>query len=163
MIPFKIIRKFISIIDPIKICPEEESDNIYRFRKEIPDTWDEYYVSSVHVREDRKYEWEGLGLNYLEIHLKKENDVQTPCPFTMKDLKPYISTINRISVCDSQTLCYENYGSIEYVGEEYDNMYAYGFGPRLIDWWDKEHNSLELITMLEIMISKEPREDMKVE
>lgn len=29
MIPFKIIRKFISIIDPIKICPEEESDNIY--------------------------------------------------------------------------------------------------------------------------------------
>lgn len=55
MIPFKIIRKFISIIDPIKICPEEESDNIYRFRKEIPDTWDEYYVSSVHVREDNKY------------------------------------------------------------------------------------------------------------
>ena len=29
MIPFKIIRKFISIIDPIKICPEEESNNIY--------------------------------------------------------------------------------------------------------------------------------------
>ena len=35
MIPFKIIRKFISIIDPIKICPEEESDNIYRFRNMV--------------------------------------------------------------------------------------------------------------------------------
>ena len=117
----------------------------------------------MHVREDNKYRWEGRALNYLEIYLKKENDIQTSLPFTVKDLKPYISTINRISVCDSETLYYENYGSIEYVGEEYDNMYVYGFGPRLIDWWDKKHNCLEIISMLEIMVSKEPREDMKVE
>lgn len=107
MIPFKIIRKFISRIDPIAIHLEKEKVNIYRFRMEIPDTWDEYYVSSVHVREDNKYRWEGRALNYLEIYLKKENDIQTSLPFTVKDLKPYISTIDRISVCDSQTLCYE--------------------------------------------------------
>ena len=75
MIPFKIIRKFISRIDPIAIHPEKEKVNIYRFRMEIPDTWDEYYVSSVHVREDNKYRWEGRALNYLEIYLKKENDI----------------------------------------------------------------------------------------
>ena len=57
---------------------------------EIPDTWDEYYVSGVHVREDNKYRWEGHALNYLEIYLKKENDIQTSLPFTVKDLKPYI-------------------------------------------------------------------------
>lgn len=51
MIPFKIIRKFISIIDPIKICPEEESNNIYRFRK--TSVYKGYKQDKIEMRGDR--------------------------------------------------------------------------------------------------------------
>lgn len=163
MIPFKIIRNFLSVIDPIEINPEKEKSHIYRFRSQIPDTWDEYYVCYVHVREYDTYRWQGRDLNYLEIHLTKENDVQEQFPFTFKDLKPYISTIDRISVCEYENLQYENYASIEYVGNEYDNRYVYGFGPRIIDYWNEKVKYADFLPVLEIMVSKEPRKSKKSE
>ena len=46
-----------------------------------------------------------------------------------KDMRAYISKIDRISICDKETLSYENYRFISDVPDgKYDEMYLYGIG-----------------------------------
>ena len=47
---------------------------------------------------------------------------------TFRDIRPYISKIDRVSICNQDTLQYENYMFISDVPEKYDHMYLYGIG-----------------------------------
>ena len=41
-----------------------------------------------------------------------------------KELKPYISVIDRISMCTRETLGYENYSNVSYIPEKYDDNHS---------------------------------------
>ena len=45
-----------------------------------------------------------------------------------RDIRPYISNIDRVSLCDKETLSYENFQFISEVPESYDDLYLYGIG-----------------------------------
>jgi hypothetical protein len=69
-------------------------------------------------------------------------------------LRRYISKIDRISICMHETLQYENYHLIREVPELYDDYYVYGFGMIESEFDDT------LKKCIEVMISKEPRNDI---
>ena len=87
------------------------------------------------------------------------------------EIRKYISNIDRVSICDKDTLSYENYQFISEVPESYDEMYLYGIGRiesefpanKAIDAAVKQGvdpTSDEIIyaQCIEIMLSKEPRD-----
>lgn len=45
-----------------------------------------------------------------------------------KELKKYISVLDRISICMRETLRYENYRFLSDVPDKYDELYVYGIG-----------------------------------
>lgn len=45
-----------------------------------------------------------------------------------KQLKNYISVVDRISICNKETLNYENYRNIRQVPDLYDELYVCGIG-----------------------------------
>ena len=87
-----------------------------------------------------------------------------------KDIRPYISNIDRVSICDKDTLRYENYQFIADVPDKYDDMYLYGIGRIQSEFPAKEAvdaaikqgvdpNSDEIVyaECIEIMLSDTPR------
>ena len=46
-----------------------------------------------------------------------------------KEIRPFISKINPISICRHEDLSYENFLCLEDVPEEYSELYIYGIGP----------------------------------
>ena len=46
----------------------------------------------------------------------------------VKEFRKYISKIDRVSICNNDTLAYRNYQFIEDVPDDYDEMYFYGVG-----------------------------------
>lgn len=45
-----------------------------------------------------------------------------------KEIRPYISKIDRVSICMQETLSYNNYSCINQVPHSYDECYLYGIG-----------------------------------
>lgn len=45
-----------------------------------------------------------------------------------KELRKYISSIDRISICMEETKRYENYRYIRDIPDKYDQLYVYGIG-----------------------------------
>ena len=45
-----------------------------------------------------------------------------------KDIRPYISKIDPLSICMKETLQYENYSCIDCVDESYDEKEVFGIG-----------------------------------
>lgn len=76
-----------------------------------------------------------------------------------KDVKRYISLIDRVSICMRDTLTHENYEWVSKVPEEYDELYLDGIGivPRECREPDiSEKEGIILRPPMEIMLSQEP-------
>lgn len=75
----------------------------------------------------------------------------------VKDLRNYVSRIDRISICQKETLNYENYSCMEEVPDKYDEYYVYGIG--MIESEVFENNKLvDFKPHLEIMVCDKPME-----
>ena len=70
-----------------------------------------------------------------------------------KQLRDYISTIDKISVCDYDSLSYDNYACMEKVSTKYDNYYVYGIGIIQSEFENKE-GKVEYCDCLEIMVRR---------
>lgn len=72
-----------------------------------------------------------------------------------KEIRPFISKINPISICRYEDLSYENFLCLEDVPKEYSELYIYGIGP-------VDNVSVELENVkypcLEIIVSKVPKD-----
>ena len=88
-----------------------------------------------------------------------------------KEIRKYISNIDRVSICDKDSLTYKNFQYISDVPESYDEMYLYGIGRiesefpanKAIDaavkqGVDPTSDEVIYVQCIEIMLSKEPRE-----
>ena len=90
-----------------------------------------------------------------------------------KDIRPYISKIDRVSICNKDTLRYENFMFIDQVPVKYNNYYLYGIGrkqcefpasqaPDAVVWIEKmglekpADDELIYAECIEIMVSEEP-------
>ncbi len=85
-----------------------------------------------------------------------------------KEFRNYISKIDRVSICNKDTLRYENYQFISEVPDTYDELYLYGIGriqsefPRKavmevpMNDGDDEDETI-FAECIEIMLSDEPR------
>lgn len=70
------------------------------------------------------------------------------------EIRKYCSRIDRVSICMKETLMYENFDSITYVPEEYNNKYLYGFGVIESEFDDTFKQCME------IMLAEKPRRDL---
>lgn len=73
---------------------------------------------------------------------------------TFKVLKKYISRIDRLSICDKDTLIYNNFNCIADVPDIYDDMYVYGIGMVDSEFPKTEENDkMFILPCIEIMVS----------
>ena len=87
-----------------------------------------------------------------------------------KELKPYISKIDRLSVCMKETMRHENYQCLRFVPDKYDEFFVYGIGmidsefpiegePNVFEVKGNEiGNGQYLGKCMEIMLSEQPRD-----
>lgn len=82
------------------------------------------------------------------------------------ELRKYLSIIDRFSICDKETLNYENFIWLGNVPERYDEMYVYGIGMIDSEFYRVEKNiydvkgnreDLALLPCIEVMLSKFPK------
>ena len=59
-----------------------------------------------------------------------------------KEFRKYISKIDRVSICNNDTLAYRNYQFIEDVPDDYDEMYFYGVGMIKSEFIDLDNGQL---------------------
>lgn len=88
-----------------------------------------------------------------------------------KELKKYISTLDRLSICMRETLNYENYHYMRDVPDKYDEYYVYGIGRIKSEFKiEKELNKSDvrgnkindkyfLGECLEVMLAQKPRDE----
>ena len=84
---------------------------------------------------------------------------------TFKEIRKYISWIDRVSVCIVETGSYFNYGSIKEVPESFDEYYLYGIGVIESEFSEEdgsqEENQSQIYkACMEIVVSEKPRSDM---
>ena len=76
----------------------------------------------------------------------------------LKDLRNYVSRIDRISICQKETLSYENFSCMQEVPAKYDEYYVYGIGA--IDSEAFENGKVvDLKPHLEIMVDEKDKEE----
>ena len=87
-----------------------------------------------------------------------------------KELRKYLSRIDRLSICMLETLEYKNYIWLKHVPEEYDDLYVYGIGMIESEFYEEhgykaegDRENLTLATCMEIMLSGKPKECMEKE
>ena len=76
-----------------------------------------------------------------------------------KDLRKYISVIDKISICDKESLKYENFLRIEKVPDKYDDFYVYGIGLIESEFPENLDGSGQIVLSkcIEIMITNKPK------
>lgn len=77
------------------------------------------------------------------------------------DIREYCSRIDRVSICELESMRYENYERIGNVPETYNSLYLYGFG--MIDSEFREEDLMCLRGCIEFMLSKRPRSEIERE
>ncbi|MCM1048529.1 MAG: hypothetical protein NC433_08895 [Clostridiales bacterium] len=86
--------------------------------------------------------------------------------FTFRNLRNYLSMIDRLSICMLETLNYENYICIGDVPHTYDDYYVYGVGMIESEFYkigkyeyaaSGEQKDLTLATCIEVMLAREPK------
>lgn len=95
-----------------------------------------------------------------------------------KEIRQYISKIDRVSICMKETLTYNNYRYIKQVPHSYDECYLYGIGMIESEFegefggmYDQDAgpdnepgtvtNPHEFYPCIEVMLSKTPRDDIE--
>lgn len=76
---------------------------------------------------------------------------------TLGEIRPLLDRIARYSICMQETGDYENYRFLKDVPEDYDSLSIYGIG--LIETEFDGSDGLELLHAIELVLSKEPRDD----
>lgn len=85
---------------------------------------------------------------------------------TFKELRNYLSSIDRLSICMLETSCYENFLCLEHVPHTYDDYYVYGIGIIKSEFYkigkydyaaSGELKDLVFLKCIEIMLSEEPK------
>lgn len=76
---------------------------------------------------------------------------------TLGEIRPLLDRIARYSICMQETGDYENYRFVKDVPEDYDSLFIYGIG--LIETEFDGSDGLEFRHAIEIVLSKEPRDD----
>ena len=88
---------------------------------------------------------------------------------TFKELRKYLSVIDRLSICNKETMQYKNYMFLEEVPTDYDEMYVYGVGMINSEFFkageyqykaDGDRENLVLLPCIEVMLSGTPRTDV---
>lgn len=86
--------------------------------------------------------------------------------FTFKELRKYLSLIDRLSICRKETGKYQNYLFLEDVPESYDDLYVYGIGMIQSEFYkaaphiyktDGTGDELVLDYCIEVMLSDKPK------
>lgn len=85
---------------------------------------------------------------------------------TFRNLRNYLSFMDRLSICMLETLNYENYMCIEDVPHTYDDYYVYGIGMIDSEFYkinkyeyaaSGDRKDLTLATCIEVMLAREPK------
>ncbi|MDY3773567.1 MAG: hypothetical protein SO023_00460 [Eubacterium sp.] len=88
-----------------------------------------------------------------------------------KELKKYISSIDRLSICIRDNLRYENYRYVREVPNKYDELFVYGIGIIESEFKIKDpgdmvdiklqdrHASFYFTKCIEIILSEKPRDE----
>lgn len=85
---------------------------------------------------------------------------------TFKELRKYLSVIDRLSICNKETMNYKNYMCLEDVPESYDEMYVYGIGMIKSEFYkvgpymykaEGSRDELVLEECIEVMLSDKPK------
>lgn len=83
-----------------------------------------------------------------------------------KELRKYISRIDKVSICMFETSTYENYLFFKDVPDIYDNLFVYGIGMIQSEFYEVKEGSysinykegnLAFVPCIEIVLSKEDR------
>lgn len=73
---------------------------------------------------------------------------------TFGELRKVLSRINRLSICDKETLSYENFETVRDVPETYDDLIVCGIGT-IESEFKRENLGVTLMQCIEIMTIKE--------
>lgn len=85
---------------------------------------------------------------------------------TFRELRNYLSKIDRLSICMLETLKYNNYIFLRDVPDSYDDYYVYGIGMIDSEFYEigkykyaasGERKDLTLVNCIEVMLSEEPK------
>lgn len=76
---------------------------------------------------------------------------------TFGDIREYCSRMDRISICLSETLEYQNYERMDLVPHDYNGLYLYGFG--MITSEFPAPGGQIYAPCIEFMLSENPRGD----
>ena len=85
---------------------------------------------------------------------------------TFRELRNYLSRIDRLSICMLETLSYNNYIWLKDVPYSYDDYYVYGIGMIESEFYkineheyaaSGERKDLTLINCIEVMLSEKPK------
>ena len=83
-----------------------------------------------------------------------------------KDLKPFVTRLERLSLCMQETMQYENFIRLRDVPDTYDEYYVYGIGMIESEFYRiskyefsacSDDGELVLLPCIEIVLSKKPR------
>lgn len=74
---------------------------------------------------------------------------------TFGEIRKFVSLTDRISICQKETLDYENFENIREVPHSYDEQYLFGFG--IIESEVKVEKGVLMGPHMEIMVSRLPR------
>lgn len=89
---------------------------------------------------------------------------------TFKELRGYLSTITRLSICMRETLNYKNYIRLADVPHSYDDFYVYGIDAVESEFYktgeyeyaaDGEPENLVFAGCMEVMLSEKPRSSLR--
>ena len=93
-----------------------------------------------------------------------------PMDLKFKDLRRYLSVMDRLSICEKETGHYHNFNYISEVPDTWDERFVYGIGRIESEFFPEEHelgsrelqgralgNGEYLLNCIEVMVSKEPR------
>lgn len=85
-----------------------------------------------------------------------------------KELKPFVTRLERLSICMEETHRYENFIRLRDVPNTYDEYYIYGIGMIESEFYQiskyeysahRGDGELVLLPCIEIVLSKTPRND----
>lgn len=102
----------------------------------------------------------------------KRYEIDNPMDLKFKDFRRYLSVIDRLSICERETLAYQNFANIREVPDTWDDCYVYGVGriesefvPEAYELDSRElqgralGNRSYLLSCIEIMVSQKPRNE----
>ncbi len=107
-------------------------------------------------------------IKVIDCKEEKERELLEAGELRFRDLRKYVSVIDRLSICMLETMDYRNYVCLEDVPEEYDDLYVYGIGMIESEFFkdgeygyrtEGDRENLTFVTCMEIMLSKKSKEE----